>query len=594
MVKIGVAFPDYISKDKGRKIRNFDFGEKISSKKSRDLLLLGIFIAAVVILLARLFVLQVLQGSYYRGLSDSNRTKTILIHAPRGTIFDTKGRPLVYNIPGFRETINGKTHLVDRNTANMLIAQGNKNLEIDSLREYPYKDAFAHVVGYIGQISPDDLKQDQFSNYSSGDLIGKEGIEQEYESVLVGTDGKKLVEEDSLGHEVRVLGQTDPTPGHDLNLTLDLDVQNAAYDAMKDVKKGAVIVSTPKGDVLAILSKPSFDPNLFTLGENYKPASSSAYQSLEDLLSDSQNEPFLDRAISGVYPPGSTFKLVVASAGLANKIIDESFQVDDTGILRVGSFSFSNWYFTQYGGVDGLINIVRAITRSNDIFFYKLAEKIGVDRISQTAAKFGLGKKLGIDLEGEEPGLLPTTAWKQKVIGEQWYLGDTYHYGIGQGFLLTTPLQVNAWTQAIANGGTLYGYHLLKNQSPQVLSKGILDPKSFSLIRQGMIGACSTGGVAYPLFNFTVKNSKLPVDGKNFLSVASSSADMRQVVVACKTGTAEHGDGNTLAHAWITLFAPAYNPQIVVTVLAEDSGEGSVVAGPIAKKILEEWFSKSN
>jgi penicillin-binding protein 2 len=390
------------------------------------------------------------------------------------------------------------------------------------------------------------------------------------------------------------LGQDDPTAGKNITLTLDVKLQEAAFAAMKDVKKGAAIVSTPKGEVLALISKPSFDPNLFTMEQDYKISSSSAYLTLSDVLSDSDNQPLLNRAIAGVYPPGSTFKLIVASAGLADKVIDENWQIDDTGVLTVGSFSFSNWYYTGYGGTDGMVNVVKGIKRSNDIFFYKLAEKVGVDKVSQMAKQFGLGEPLGIDLQGESAGTVPTQNWKLKNIGEQWYLGDTYHYGIGQGYLLTTPLQVNGWTQAIANGGTLYKPHLLKDQPPVALSKNLLDVHSSDLIKEGMVEACSPGGVAWPLFNYTVKNAKLPIDGKNILGVdpASGSADMRHVVVACKTGTAENGGNDTLAHAWITLFAPAYNPQIVVTVLSENSGEGSNVAGPIAKKILDNWFGR--
>jgi penicillin-binding protein 2 len=375
---------------------------------------------------------------------------------------------------------------------------------------------------------------------------------------------------------------------------LDAKLQQAAFDAMKDVKKGAAIVSTPNGEILALISKPSFDPNLFTMGQSYKIASDSSYLTVSDVLLDSQNQPLLDRTIGGVYPPGSTFKLIVASSGLMNNIIDESWEIQDTGVVTLGTFSFSNWYYTGYGGTDGMVNIVKGIKRSNDIFFYKLAEKIGVDKVSETAKKFGLGAKLGIDLQGEASGIVPTPEWKLKNIGEQWYLGDTYHYGIGQGYLLTTPLQVNAWTQIIANGGTLYLPHLLKNQVPEVKASNLLNDKNTALIKEGMVEACSPGGVAWPLFSYTIKNAKLPIDGKNILGLdpASGSADMRHVVVACKTGTAENGGVDTVSHAWITLFAPAYNPQIVITVLSENSGEGSNVAAPIAKKILDNWFGR--
>lgn len=591
MQKVGAAFPDFISSEKiKRKQKDYDS----RNSPMRDLFLPVALVVVVIFLFLRLFYLQILQGPRFRYLSNSNRIRTIIVHAPRGVIFDRNGIPLVFNIPGFRETINGKTVQVEEKEALSLIAKGKKDLEVDSLREYPYKDTLAHVLGYLGQISKDELSTAQYSSYNAGELIGKSGIEQEYESKLKGIDGKQLVEIDARGNPVRKLGESDPVPGQDITLTIDSTLQKAVFEATKSVKKGAAIVSSPKGEILAMVSRPSFDTNFFTMGPGYHGASDSSYLSLSDILLDSQNQPLLDRAIAGNYPPGSTFKLVVASAGLENKIIDENYQVEDTGILQVGAFSFSNWYYTGYGGKDGEVNVVKGIKRSNDIFFYKLAEKVGVDKVSEEAQKFGLGKKLGVDLQGEAPGLVPTPEWKEKTIGEPWYLGDTYHYGIGQGFLLTTPLQVNGWTQVIANGGTLYVPHLLNNQKPIIKNQNILSEANISLIKEGMVEACSPGGVAWPLFQFRVHNSKLRIDNKNILGVdiASGSADTRQITIACKTGTAEHGGSNPEPHAWITLFAPAYNTQIIVTVLAESSGEGSNIAAPIAKKILESWFTK--
>ncbi len=570
MVKTGPAFFDYISSGKSKVRRSFDF----KGNPMRDLFLLISLIFVIGVLVIKLIQLQILEGSNFFDLSNNNRIRTVIVHAPRGAILDRNGKPLVFNIPGFRknpQAFGGKTILIGKNDAISLLAAG-ESLEYDSLRQYPYKEVFSHVLGYIGQISEEELKNPKFAALRGGDLIGKMGIEASFEKILRGKSGKQLVEVTASLKTVRKLGQTDPVLGQDITLTLDLELQKAAFEAMKNVKKGAVIVSTQKGEILVLISKPSFDPNLFTLPTTYQEAAASSYLTLSDVLEDSNNQPLLNRAISGVYPPGSTFKLVVAAAGLENKIIDESFTVEDVGSFSIGPFSFSNWYFTQYGKTEGDVDIVKGIKRSNDIFFYKLAEKVGVDKIGKTAFEFGLGKRLGIDLANEEEGIVPTPLWKKEVIGEPWYLGDTYHYGIGQGYVLTTPLQINAWTQVIANGGTLYQPRLVLNEKLKIKNEKFLSDKTISLIRQGMIESCSTGGVAWPLFEFKIKN--------------------KPISVACKTGTAQHGGAEDIPHAWITLFAPAYDPQIVVTVLAESSGEGSNIAAPIAKKILEDWFSR--
>ena len=573
-MRIGPAFGDYIRLEKSQRHPSLS-----KTYETRSFLLPLILIVGIILILVRLIFLQIIKGSDYRALSDSNRTKTIAIHAPRGIIFDRDGIPLVFNVPGFREADKNKVKLIDKNQALKLISEGKTDLEIDSLRNYPYKEVFSHVLGYIGQISKEELALKDFSplrqgfegqaNYKGGDLIGKIGIEKEYERLLRGVNGKELVEVDSQGKTIRKLGQTDPIPGQNITITLDVVLQKAAFEAAKDIAKGAVIVSNPKGEILALLSKPSFDSNLFTMGEGYV-SLDSKYKNISEVIQDSENQPLLNRAIGGTYPPGSTFKLITAAAGLEEKVIDENFTVEDTGILRVGAFSFGNWYFMQYGKTEeGRVNVVRGIKRSNDIFFYKLVELVGVDSLSKFAEKFGLGNKLGIDLFGEEEGLVPTPDWKKRTIGENWYLGDTYHYGIGQGFLLATPLQVNIWTQAIANNGVIYKPHILAGQI-DVKTKKFLSDETISPIRKGMVESCSAGGVAWPLFEFKIKD--------------------KEIKIACKTGTAQHGGEEDLPHAWITLFAPADKPEIIVTVLSESSGEGSSIAAPIAKKILEEWF----
>lgn len=598
-MKHGLAFGDHIRTEKVKR-RNYDDTTTRPLRVRWYMFPLSLVIVGGT-LLFNLFFVQIIQGDYYQKLSDSNRIRSQTIHAPRGVIFDRNGTPLVYNTPGFllvkncdpNEAEKCKTTHLSQEQALSLIAKGSHDVEVSSLREYRYKEATSHVLGYIGQISEEELKIPEYNGYLGTDWVGKSGIERQYEQQLRGIAGKELIEVDAMGQRVRSLGQTDPIPGQDVIVTLDMKVQNAAYDAAKDVKKGAIVVSKPNGEILAMVSKPSFDPNLFTLDETYKASTESGYTEISKILTDGENQPLLNRPVEGVYPPASTFKIITSAAGLENKVIDRNFRMKDTGILTVGEFSYANWYYTQYGKTEpGEMDVQVALARSNDIFYYKLAEMVTLEKLIKMADNFGVGKQLGIDLGGESKGLLPTKEWKKENIGEGWYLGDTYHYGIGQGFLLATPLQVNTWAEIIANGGTLYQPRLIKNGEAHALSQDFLSNETIDLVRGGMVKSCSEGGVAYPLYNFKVQNEKLEIDGKNFIQDASGSAKMTRIPVACKTGTAQHGGEETPPHSWITLFAPAYKPEIVITVLVDSGGEGSATAAPIAKKVLVAYFGK--
>ncbi len=588
-MNVGAAFGDHIKIGKAHK-KHYD---PDSSHKMRSYILIFLLLIFPSIILLKLFNIQIVHGGYYKNISDLNRTKTNILHPQRGVIFDRNGVPLVVNTPGFEAINGGSEKKLTREKAIELMVQEPGSLQIKQNRLYPLKEVTAHVLGYTGNISAEELSVSQYGDYALSETIGKSGIEKQYDKLLRGVSGKELVEVDALGNKIRVLGTSDPLPGTDIKLTIDSRLQKVAFDALPSDKKGAVIVSSPNGEILVLVSKPSYDPNLFTI-DNYI-SSESAYRNVTEILNDSENQPLMDRAVSGQYPPGSTFKLITAASGLDNKIIDSRYQVEDTGIIKIGEFSFGNWYFLEKGGKDGKVDVVKGIARSNDIFFYKLAEKITVDKLSKTASEFGVGRKLGVDLPGEREGILPTKKWKSDVIKEPWYLGDTYHYGIGQGYLLTTPLQVNMWTAAIANDGVLPKPHLLKNTSDKVQGASLISKNNIDLIRRGMIESCKPGGVAWPLFQFKVQNSKLKIDNKNFFEVkagteSASLKDYREVSIACKTGTAQHGGEETLSHAWITLFAPAYDPEIVVTVLVESAGQGSDIAAPVAKKVLEEYF----
>ncbi|OGH11218.1 MAG: hypothetical protein A2857_02310 [Candidatus Levybacteria bacterium RIFCSPHIGHO2_01_FULL_36_15] len=587
MVKIGPSFSDFVIQGKASRRK------RISSSlgnSMRDFFPVFVLLTLFLIIFFKLFYLQVVRAAYYKNLSDGNRIRTKVTRAERGIIFDRNAKALVRNLPAFRILDKDKVIFIDNKQALSLIAQGKADtLEADVQREYLYKDIFSHVLGYTGQISQDELMMPEFKTYNPGDFVGKTGIEEEYEQLLKGEDGKELYEMDAKGKTIRFLGKQEAVPGRDIYTTLDLNLQLSVFNALENISKGAVVVSDPNnGAILAIVSKPSYDPNLFTHAQNY--TAGSEYKTISSVLLDTDNQPMLDRAISGVYPPGSTFKIIVSAAALELKAINKDTKFEDTGVLRVGNFSFGNWYYSSYGRTEGYLDVIGAIKRSNDIFFYKTAETIGVDKIAGFAKKFGLGAKLGIDVPGETKGVIPTTSWKKEIIGDQWYLGDTYHFGIGQGYLLTTPLQVNSWASVFANGGTLFKPHIL-NGKDRILNSNFIKRENINLIREGMKQSCSTGGVAWPFFEFKIQNSKFKIDGEDYTEVSSGSAKLVKIQVGCKTGTAETSEDKD-PHAWITVFAPFKKPEIVVTVLVENGGEGSNVAAPIAKKILEDYFSK--
>jgi len=586
-IKVGLAFPDYILNDQVKHKRG-----NLSPPNSELLLFVPLIILGIIfgIILMRLLYLQVLRKSYYERLSYENRTRTETIPASRGIILDRKGRALVANIPAFKLVSNdNKVQFITKEDALARIADGEK-VDNDIMREYLYPDIFAHVLGYVGQISEEEMNSPSYQDYSLLDIVGKIGIEKEYESVLHGQNGRELHESDAMGKKIRSLGKEDPEPGKNLTTTLDIDIQKNAYDAMKNVSRGAVVVSDPRdGAILSIVSRPAFDTNLFTHPISYE--AKGEYVTLDEVLGDTKRMPALDRAIGGVYPPGSTFKLITAAAALEEKEMNKDTQVEDTGVIELGGLRFGTWYYLQYGRKEGKVDMVKAIARSNDIYFYRAAEKLGDEKLSEWAHNFGLGGKLGIDIAGEERGTVPNNEWKIETLGEKWYTGDTFNMGIGQGYLLTTPLQVNAWTNVFANDGVLYRPHLVVSQK-HVLNKNFVSKKNIELIREGMRQSCATGGVAYTFFNFGVVNRNLKIDDKDYQKGTSQSANFVRIPVGCKTGTAQTPGDENEPHAWITVFAPYFNPEISITVLVEHGGEGSKVAGPIATEILKKYFER--
>lgn len=603
MVKLGSTFSDSIERSSKRRLMMREHA--LTGWGARLTLLQLLLIISFSILAIRVFHLTFIRGTEYRRLSEENRVRTATIHAPRGIIYDRMGVALAENIPGVRVVLpcvvgkpcNSEFKTEDEFKKSNLV--DSVYVETDYLRTYTDSMVNAHVIGYLTEVTQEELSNPYFSyqGYLVGDRIGRMGVEETFEKTLRGTDGKELIEVDSQGKKIRTLGKLEAIKGDDVQLSLDMVIQKVAYEALGE-NPGAVIVSKPKtGELIALVSTPSFNPNLFHTG-----LTSKEY----NLLVSSSDRPLFNRAISGVYPPGSTFKIIASVAGLESGKITQDDVVDDIGVVKIGSFSFSNWYFTQYGKTDGQVNLVKALARSNDIYFYKLGETVGITTLAEWGKKFRIGEKTGIEIDGEAQGVMPTPEWRKKVRGEEWYLGDTYHIGIGQGDLQTTPLHVNHWTNIIASHGIdcnstiIHQTSVAKDERCRSMN---IKNTTLDVITLGMVRACSGGenveyqGTGWPLFNFSILRENL--------SAYKGQGQELRIPIACKTGTAETGDAQGKTHAWLTAFAPipeqfvvntentlVGEPEIAVTVLVEKGGEGSSVAAPIAKKIFEAWFKK--
>lgn len=500
--------------------------------------MLGLFF---IVLLLRLFQLTIVKGDYYKNLSEQNRIREITIEAPRGNILDRKG------------FVIAKSTSPDVNSLDQRIA---------SRRIYINPEATSPLIGYRQQADSEDIKNDNcLYKLKLGDKVGKKGVESVYDCQLRGIPGKKLIEVDARGKYVKTIDVIPPQTGDTIQLAVDLDLQKKSMELLGG-KKGAIIVTNPKtGEILSFVSSPTYNSQDF---EDQVSTNIDGYLKNKD-------KPLFNRVTEGVYPPGSLFKLAIATAALQEGAIDEKTQFEDNGTITAGPLKFGNWYYLQYGKTEGLVDIVKAIRRSNDIFFYLAGAKTGEEKIKKWAEILGYGKKTGIPFD-EEVGLIPGPFWKEETLHDKWYLGDTYNLSIGQGYMTVTPLQTVLVTSVFANGGYLCEPKLLKNEAP-TCKKLPISQKTIDLIREGMKEACSTGGTGWPLFDFKVKGTPIQT--------------------ACKTGTAESSSASGLPHAWITVFAPYDNPQIALTVLLEDAGQGSDVAGPVAKELLNTYFSRS-
>lgn len=513
------------------------------------------------ILLTKAVELMVVKSGYYQTLSRDNRIFEKEIPAARGSIVDRKGRVLAESTYQYFKTMeDGSVTFLNKGEYEGEKFEG-VGVGFELKRFYPYENSMGLVTGYVGKVTEAEVNNDKCtSKLKNTDELGKSGVEKYFECSLRGIAGRRLVEVNAKGKYVREMGRQEPVEGGLIELSIDAFWQDKIYKLLEG-RRAAIVISEPNtGKILALVSSPGYNPNDFSyLLDNNK---------ISSYLSDGENLPLLNRTVAARYHPGSVFKPVMAVAGLEEGVINEKSTYEDTGVIKVGDYSYANWLWTKRGGTDGMVDIVKGIKRSNDIFFYKLGGDLGLERIKKWALAFGYGKVTGIELPGELSGLVPDEEWKLANKGEKWFLGNTYHLSIGQGDLGVTPLQVNQMTNVVANNGRLCKMSLLKNKKVECHDLGIKQ-SNLDLVKEGMRQACETGGTAWPLFNFKTK-------------------------IGCKTGTAEVGDGSKDTHAWLTAFGPFDDPQISITVLVERGGEGSDVAAPIVGDILKEWFEEPN
>ena len=506
------------------------------------------------IIMSRLFFVTVIMGEHYLNLASSNQIRQERVIPMRGTISDREG----------------------------VLLAGNILVEDRVVRHYPLGEITAGVLGYVGEINENEMEECEEDSSQwlvegkcyGGQIVGKTGVERWYESRLTGGLGMRLVEESAVGEELSEIRKEEAVDGENVKLNLSAELQGLVYRVLSqavkedDLSGGVAIVSTIGGEVLSLVSLPSFDANLFVEGGE-RGSAGGEYKDVVEIVGDDEGKPLFNRAIAGAYPPGSVFKTVVAMAGLEEGVIGGGETIEDTGEIKIGDARFGNWYFDRYGRTEGEVDIRKSLSRSNDIFFYRLGERLGVDSLVEWSRKLGIGEKTGIDMTGEVTGLLPTPLWKEKTMGERWYLGNTYHMAIGQGDLMTTPVQIDRWTAAVVSGKKCE-LRLLGTGECQDLG---LQEENRIMVTEGMRQACMSGGTGYPFFD---------LEGR----------------VVCKTGTAQQGGEDDEPHAWITVVVPEVSDEgeylwdeieewRVVTVLLEGGGEGSEKAAPVARKIVE-------
>ncbi len=604
-------------KDSQREIHHF---------RLRLMLCVSFVLLMFFLLLARFVYLQVIKHSHYETLAENNRISIVPIVPSRGVILDRNGEVLARNYSGYtleitpgkvndmEDLINQLAQLVDisskdrkrfkklltesRNFNSLPIRNRLTDAEVARMaaqifrfpgveikarlfREYPYRELTSHFIGYISRINDEDLKiigeSDEDSNYLGTDYIGKIGIEQSYEKELHGITGIQRVEVDSAGREVRTVSSTPPISGSNLTLTLDVKLQSITEQAFGDYRGAVVAIDPGNGEVLAFVSKPGYDPNLFIDGIDE--------QSWNE-LNNSLDVPLNNRALRGQYPPGSTIKPFMALAGLTYNTRTPTKTISDPGFFTLpgNRHRYRDW--KQDG--HGIVDLFKSIVVSCDTYYYGLATELGIGNIASFLSQFGFGKQTGIDLEGEVSGLLPSEEWKERRHKQIWYPGDTVSVGIGQGYSLVTPLQLAAATAALANNGILHRPHLVKKIesgsnnaviatiAPQTVQQVNLKTEHLDLVKQAMIAVTKPGGTA-------------AWAGNGVPYVMAGKTGTAQVI-NIKQGEkydAQKIDERLRDHAWFIAFAPVEKPRIALVVLVENGGHGSSTAAPIARKVLD-------
>jgi penicillin-binding protein 2 len=579
-------------------------------------------LAVFAVLLLRLIYLQVIRGEEYRLLSLNNRIRLQSIDPPRGLISDRNDYVLVENRPSFdvsvtlkdagevEETIKKVSkHLMVPSEELMLKLTASKGVSaykpillkqdigrnalatieahkhdlpgiavnVKLRRHYLNVQDAAHLIGYLSEISPDELAAKLYPGRRRGDFIGKYGAEKAYENYLRGTRGGRQVEVNANGQVVRVLKTVNAKPGQNVYLTIDHALQKKAESLLRGVAGAAVAMDPGSGRILALASSPSFDQNFF--------ASGMSHEQWDSLISN-PFRPMENKAIQGEYPPGSTYKIITALAGLEEGVIDEDTEVSCPGYYRFGNRTFRCW---KRGG-HGRVKILKAITESCDVYFYKVGELLGVDRLAWYAKASGLGSPTGINLDKEAKGLIPTAAWKKRRTGVPWQKGETLSIAIGQGFNLATPLQMVGLTAAIANGGTRYRPMILEaikspdgriihQSQPEVIGKVPISERTLELVRTGLWAVVNSD-------HGTARGSRLAdieISGKTGTS---------QVIGRKKDDTRSENEmpAHLRPHAWFVAYAPSNAPIIAVAVLVEHGEHGSGAAAPVARELIKTYL----